>query len=318
MIRKSTAEASIILFKQNIVLALVRQLLVVYGYYMPYYPGKWLLIKGLAKKASKVSNASYSVIRRGIRYQLDIADPMDRIIYYTGVHEGLTTKFLRCMVRPGSACFDVGANLGYYTLFFAKLVGPHGEVHGFEPCPDEFNRLQKNLSLNNLPAARLHQIALTDSIGTIGITGKRKGGLTRIGSSVDEVVHEVQCSTLDGFMRSHNISRLDILKVDIEGAEVKFLRGGLTAISEHMPIIVIELNPNALKVFGNNVFEIDEMLSRAGYVFYKPHRKGLRLLHRTPTTGSHVDAVALPGKLFHLKDDFTWAELKALSPWAGN
>lgn len=290
----------------------------VYGYYLPYYPGKWLLIKGIAKKASRVADASYTVIRRGIRYQLDITDPMDRIIYYTGVHEGLITKFLHRMVRPGFTCFDVGANLGYYTLFFSKLVGPHGEVHGIEPCPEEFRRLQKNLSLNNLPAARLHQIALTDSTGKIGITGKRKGGLTRIGASVDEVVHKVRCSTLDEFMRSHKISRLDILKVDIEGAEVKFLRGGLATISQHMPIVVIELNPNALNVFGNNALEINEMLSRVGYVFYEPYTRGLRLLHRTPTKGNHVDAVALPGKPFDLKDHFTWGELKALSPRNGN
>ena len=318
MIRRSSKVGCIIVFKQNLMVAFLRQLLVVYGYYLPYYPGKWLLIKGLAKKISKVPNVRHTVIRRGIKYQLDITDPMDRIIYYTGVHEGLITKFLHGMVRPGFTCFDVGANLGYYTLFFSNLVGPHGEVHGFEPCPEEFSRLQKNLSLNNLPVARLHQIALSDSTGKIGITGKKRGGLTRIGSSVDEVVHEVQCSTLDEFMKSHRITRLDILKVDIDGAEVKFLRGGLATISQHMPIIIIELNPKALNVFGNNVFEINEMLSRVGYVFYKPHRRGLRSLHRMPTTGNHVDAVALPGKLYHLKDDFRWAESKALRTRNGN
>jgi FkbM family methyltransferase len=288
-------------------------LIVGYGYYSPYHIGKWRLIQRLAtlKAISKIRNSVYTVRRGGVRYQLDISDPMDRGLYYIGVHEGLVTKFLQCFLRSGLTCFDVGANIGYYSLLFSKLVGPFGQVHGFEPCPNEFGRLQRNVFLNDMSNINLHQIALGDIKGKIGITKWKKGGLTRVSSSNDDFFHEARSTTLDDFCKIKKIYKINVIKVDIEGYEVKFLHGALETILRNKPTIVIELNPTALDIFGNNVLEIKEILCNMGYTLYKTHRKGLKRLYKLPTKGYYINAIAMPAVLTQ-KGSITWTELKSL------
>jgi|LGVF01.1.fsa_nt_gb FkbM family methyltransferase len=292
---------------------ILSMLLAFYGYYLPYHPGKWRIVQKIIKlgKLSKCEYSNFVVKRNDIYYELDTTDAIDRVIYYNGVYEGLITHFMHCIVRPSFYFFDIGANVGYYAMLISRLTGRSAAVYAFEPCPDEFKKLQRNLSLNDFRSVRTYQIALSDTTGNIGLTKKKKGGLTRLSSSSEEAFHDVSCTTLDDFILYNQIPRLNLLKVDIEGSEVNFLRGALQSISQFRPIIIIELNPNALKVFGNNVLEIVQILSKFEYIFYEPQRGGVRLLNQMPKEGNYMNAIALPAKLAHSKRKFSWAELES-------
>jgi len=297
--------------KDSLLLRAIRHSLVFYGCYLPDHPGKWPVIKRISKslKLHKVTPLEMTVERNGIAYRLDITDAMDRILYYRGVHECLETKLCRHIIRPGFTCLDVGANLGYYTLLFAKLTNGIGAVHAFEPCPEEAERLCRNVSLNRFANIKIHPFALADTSGKIGITERKKGGNTRIAATIQEKCHEIDVMTLDEFAAKEKIANIDLMKIDVEGAEVKFLKGGPDTISRCRPVMIIELNPKALGRFGNRVSEVSDFLHTRRYDLYTLSRRGLKRFDRMPET-EHINVVAFPENDFHKKDRLSWKHLK--------
>ncbi len=296
--------------KNSILLRFIRNGMVCYGYLLPDHPGKWQLIKRLSKSMGlhKIPPSEVTVARNGITYRLDITDAMDRIIYYRGVHERLETKLCRCIIRPGFTCLDVGANLGYYTLLLAKLTNGIGEVHAFEPSPEETERLRRNVSMNPFNNIKIHSVALSNFTGKIGITERRKGGNTRIAASPHETHLEIDCVTLDEFASSEGIDNIRFIKIDVEGAEVKFLEGGLNTISRFKPVMIIELNPRALDRFGNRISEISELLEKRQYHLYTLSRQGLKRFVKMPET-DHLNVVAFPENRIPGKDRLSWKEV---------
>jgi FkbM family methyltransferase len=130
--------------------------------------------------------------------------------------------------------FDIGANMGYYTLIAAKKVGPTGRVDSFEPSPRMFNELKFNLELNKFNNVHINNIALGDEPGVARLSRYDRGrevygslstrsfpGATIIG--YDEVALE----TLDNYMVKKGIKQVDMIKMDVEGAEFLVLKGAV-------------------------------------------------------------------------------------------
>lgn len=122
---------------------------------------------------------------------------------------------------------DVGANVGYYSLLFAKWLKGLGVVHAFEPFPATASRLRRNLELNpDLQGIiRLHQVALSDRAETVSmaVPDSTNSGCNYLSN---DLAGAIPMLTLDGFVEREKLARIDFLKVDIEGSEVAFLRGG--------------------------------------------------------------------------------------------
>ena len=285
--------------------------MVFYGYHLPDHPEKWQIIKRLSKslKLHKVTPREVTVVRNGLRYRLDLTDAMDRILYYRGVHERLETRLCMHLIRPGMTCLDVGANLGYYALLFAQLTNGMGDVYAFEPSPEEVERLRRNISLNPFQNIRIHALALTDVTGKIGITERRKGGNTRIAATDGEAVHDIDGMRLDRFVSSEKIASIQLMKIDVEGAEVKFLKGGLDTISRLTPVMIIELNPRALARFGNRIPDIQELLQNRQYRLYRLSRRGLIKFDGMVKT-DHINIVAFPQHRIPDTDRLSWRQLK--------
>ncbi len=289
----------------------IRSGMVFYGYRLSDHPGKWQIIKRLSKslKLHKVAPREVTVVRNRIRYRLDLTDAMDRILYYRGVHERLETRLCRYLIRPGLTCLDVGANLGYYTLLFAQLTNGKGDVHAFEPSPEEVERLGRNVSLNPFRNIRIHALALSDVTGKIGITERRKGGNTRIAATNREAVHNIDGMTLDEFVSTEKIANIELMKIDVEGAEVKFLKGGLNTLSRLTPVMIIELNPEALSRFGNRIPDVQELLQNRHYRLYRLSPQGLKRFDGMVKTG-HINVVAFPQHRIPDTDRLSWGQVK--------
>ena len=99
---------------------------------------------------------------RGHKMFLDELDILDISIY--GIHEPIETKLVEGEINKGDVVLDVGANVGYFTLIFARLVGPNGKVYAFEPDPDNFALLKKNVEMNGYKNVVLVQNAVSDKI----------------------------------------------------------------------------------------------------------------------------------------------------------
>src|SRR5439155_1308096 len=154
---------------------------------------------------------------------------------------------------------DVGANIGAFTAVLARAVGPEGHVHAFEPLAAARERLQRNLELNRLDNVTIHDAAVADEAGTAQLALYGAGyeswssltrGTVELPSQRLEPVErrEVPTTTLDAFAATQGIERIAALKVDVEGAEGRVLRGAQELLAaRRIDLLVLELSDNTLE-----------------------------------------------------------------------
>ena len=234
-------------------------------------------------------------------------------IYENRVYESHITEFIRKHLRTGQTFLDLGANIGYFTSLAASIVGEAGRVMSVEPGTSNLKFLLLNKQLNQFdqvdifPAAASDEKALMlyDSSGSNGFTtsiGQADTGndLTRILGSdvVNAITVDDICSSLD---------RLDMIKVDIEGAEYRALKGAMQTVRKHRPMIISEFSPPALDSMSNATAEefLELMLADTDYEISCFTHSGLVQCERdagkviqqfNQAQGDHIDIVfALPG-----------------------
>jgi FkbM family methyltransferase len=222
----------------------------------------------------------------GVRFECDLNDHVGRHIYYS-IFERRDALRLSRIVKPGHTIIDAGANIGYYSLLFAKWLKGSGSVHAFEPFPSTAQSFLRNLQLNPglERTVRLHQIALSDQSGTVSmdVPDAANCGCNYIAMNSPGVIRTMK---LDEFVAEHGINRLDLLKIDIEGAEVSLLQGAELTLKRLRPVIMIEINPSALRRFGQTAADIVTILGSHRYRLTLTTRwGGLHPLISLPTRG---------------------------------
>jgi FkbM family methyltransferase len=162
-----------------------------------------------------------------------------------GYWESWITVALARTLRRGWHCLDVGANHGYYTLIMADAVGPEGRVIPVEPTPRLADLLRQTLDVNGFPSVTVASTAATDSDGErlqLVIPPRRSmnARLSEVAGSADTVV-EVESVTVDTLTRDW--PRVDLIKIDVEGAEEDVWQGMQQTITQNRDVVVIlELN----------------------------------------------------------------------------
>ena len=155
---------------------------------------------------------------------------------------------VRACLKPGMKVVDVGANIGLYSVLAAKLVGPTGAVWAFEPSPDTFSALQRNLSLNRCDHVRAFQLALSDTPdATLPLrTDQGYGDAYRylVQSSTAKPPDGadttlVPVTTLDQWGASAGLRDIDFLKVDIEGGEYRLLLGAVDILKSSPDVTIL-------------------------------------------------------------------------------
>jgi FkbM family methyltransferase len=250
----------------------------------PFHPGKGNVVAALSRAAGSRWQGRECVKRRGILYELDRRDLVEREIYYD-TYEPWETLLVERILHPNWVCFDVGANVGYFSLLFSRL---EAIVHAFEPSPANLQRLRRNIELNPSFKIAVHALALSDYRGREKFTtAVENAGASYLGGSGTEV----DVATLDWFVSGSDITRLDFIKVDIEGCEAKFLEGAETTIARFHPKLLLELNPRALSQFGSSVEDIARFLSRHGYKTRRIHWRRYKTWE-PPAPGNYFNIIA--------------------------
>lgn len=210
--------------------------------------------------------------RHGVRYALDLSELIDRQIYLGG-WEPATVSFLKRTVCAGDVVIEVGANVGAHTLILADQVGEGGHVIAFEPTKFATAKLRANLALN---PALMSRVTLRSELVT-----NHAGALpsTAIVSSfpvVGQVAYKPEQVTADAVaLDDLNVTRLDLLKIDVDGYDFKVLEGASALLETLRPTVLIELCEHSLKRQGDSVRDIFAFMEARGYTAHDEH--GTRL-----------------------------------------
>jgi FkbM family methyltransferase len=228
---------------------------------------KWAWFRGLRRPSIVYDHYL------GYRLKLLSSDDPTHDIYFGRYEPEETGKILE-LVQPGMTVLDVGANLGYFTLLMALRVGPEGKVHAFEPNPAMHKRLLDNLALNPRYAdgrVAVYRLALSASTGEADFFcpadgNEGVGGLRDTKRAPVVGVARVSTQRLDELVETQRITKLDFIKMDIEGGELDALRGAERTLSGMKPVILFEAYELNTAPYGYRVFEILSYLEERGYV----------------------------------------------------
>jgi FkbM family methyltransferase len=180
-----------------------------------------------------------------------------------GEYEPKQTELFMQNLKDGDIVFDIGANVGYYTLLASKIVGSNGKVVAFEPDKENFSLLKENLDLNNCQNIEIREEAVSDENGLIAFnTEKNNKGESAISKNGKT---EVLGVTLDSFSSQRRLSP-SLIKMDIEGAEILALKGGTNFFNSCKNLkLFIEYNPSSVKRFGNKPELLIETISELNF-----------------------------------------------------
>ena len=201
----------------------------------------------------------------GCRINLNLAEHVDRHIYFWGAYEPVESFLFHSLIAPGMTVVDAGANIGQYTLLSAQAVGPGGRVLSFEPSARTFAKLKENVELNRFENVRLFPAALWDAEGKLGfrLPEPNNSGTFRYSKTGEVEVDAVPLGKVIG------TSRVDLIKMDVEGAEARVLRGAEALIRKYRPIILMEINRRALEENGVDPEALLGMLKDLGYKMWR-------------------------------------------------
>lgn len=256
-----------------------------YTFNFPIDKGKGRIFN-LAKKFCRTfPNNVIASTKDGRHLQVSFRDWAEDMIYFLGTYDTYCTEIVKNHIKRGDVCFDVGANIGWYSTLFQTLCGDAGEIHSFEPVPQTFAELEKNVSLNgSLSNVYLNNFGLGDEEKDLEIyffSGLPSGHASLAAKDNQKsAAIPVKIKTLDSYLIECNIKQVNFVKIDIEGAELMFLKGAKKLFEqEKLPVIFMEMALETSKEFGYKPNDLLVFLKeQAAYDFFALDEKNHKLV----------------------------------------
>ena len=219
------------------------------------------------------SLVSVSMAETESRFIWKISDPRTAIacLVVTGEYEPLETKILKYFAANGGLVVDIGANVGYYAVELGKILGEKGRLIALEPIPESFEQLEVNVQLNSIQdKVSCYQIAISNLHGSLTlykpeISGSSACSARNLHPTESSSKLEVPVTTLDTLLKSLNIQNCELIKVDVEGAELMVIQGALDSVKRFKPVIFAELLRKWSAQFNYTPNELLEILLPLGY-----------------------------------------------------
>jgi FkbM family methyltransferase len=189
--------------------------------------------------------------------------------YAKGTNEVPIQDALAAHLKPGDVMYDVGANVGFFSLLAARLVGPSGKVVAFEPVPANAAAIRRNAALNHFSKLEVVEAAVGDREGEIElILTRHPGGASIIPDTPSPDIigrTRVPIVRLDDQVRVAKVPPPRFVKIDVEGAESAVLRGMEWIARTHRPAIVCELDDASVQAVDGKIAGVRELLTSWGY-----------------------------------------------------
>jgi FkbM family methyltransferase len=254
-----------------------------YTRHSPIRKGKGFLME-LVLNSGLPRHSCWTRSADGRLFEFDSTTRLGHQIYFFGARERAETRLVREFIKPGDTAFDIGANIGWYTTLLSRLVGGKGSVYAFEPVPRTFeslgrtvekNRCEDNVRLfNNLVGAEPGSGLIYEFPGLHpGLSSSRPLG------GAEKIEHRIDKITIDDAVDAYDVSAIDFLKIDVEGAEFEVLKGAARSLrTGTIKTILIEVNEERAAAFGYRFQEYIELVAGSNdYSFYRvlPDQPGI-------------------------------------------
>ena len=225
---------------------------------------------------------------------------VDEVIYETGVWEPEIGRQIKKYLSNGGVFIDIGANIGYHSLFVAKLLGEKIRVHSFEPQHEIYEQFLESIQKNELMNITVYNKALSDHQGdeTLYIREENSGGSTLIPVSQMEDFQIESCLnvslvTLDSFKEIFD--EVTLIKIDVEGYEYEVFKGGEKLLDTYHPVIIMEFSPVFyVQDYDKKPEELMQFLTGKGYNFFDMQEKEINLyewLSKDNNRNSQIDII---------------------------
>lgn len=199
------------------------------------------------------------------------------LVKYKKSFEYSTLELFSALIKKGDVILDVGANSGLYSIFYSKLTGAEGKIYAFEPDPGTHSMLKKNLELNNCSNVKIYDFALSDKESKIEMMSYSIEEINLKENDSFKYIKEVPADKittgagyisayrLDDIEEFRNLPRIDIIKIDVEGAELLVMEGSRKTILKYKPVIIFELSGRWTARFNYKPFQVLMLLNNLGY-----------------------------------------------------
>ena len=209
----------------------------------------------------------------GVSFLLDPLNLIDSTVLLTGHFDKEVWGWIDAGLRKGSTFVDVGAHIGTMTIYGAKAVGPAGRVIAVEPNPSTLKRLRDNIAASGWLNVTVEPVACGAASGRLrlylgpetntGVASLSKENAVAHGGSGQTV--DVDILRLDDIVTRQGLNRIDVIKIDTEGAETQVLTGARESILRFHPVIVLETIESQLVNMGSSKAELESLLRSYGY-----------------------------------------------------
>jgi FkbM family methyltransferase len=237
------------------------------------------IIRKIIRRAGMI--ASMAFVPTGRRHIRQVSGPgfellaflnedVGRVLWLTGAFEREESHYLQSVIRSDDVCFDIGGNVGYMAMLFAAKA-TQGQVHVFEPIDLNAALITANAVLNGLSNVIVNNVAVGASNGTVQFSVSSDTAYSSMhptGRRKEARSIEVPVISLDEYLADRGIDRVDVMKVDVEGAENLVLDGARKLLGNPRTrprVILVELFDNNLKQFGSSVEACIQIMQKYGY-----------------------------------------------------
>jgi len=197
--------------------------------------------------------------------------PTRYINYFPSGYESDNFNFLRQQCKPGDVVLDIGAHIGLFSSIAGKIVGSSGKVYAFEPSPKTNALLQKTISINQLmPVVHVRNEAMGNAVGKTVFyisDGEADNSNSMISYMQDRKLHgiDVTILTIDTLVKQEHLSKVNFIKIDVEGAEYDAIRGGEQTFRELRPVCILAIHPDPIEAKGDKLEDIYDFVSNLSY-----------------------------------------------------
>ncbi|HEX7847805.1 MAG TPA: FkbM family methyltransferase, partial [Chitinophagaceae bacterium] len=245
------------------------------------FPRKgWKFFRSFLKRAGLYEKPFIKKLHNGSSFFTVPAEHIQQQIFWYGYYEKEAVLTWEAFLHKHAVCLDIGANTGYYSIIAAAKAK---QVYAFEPSSVNRNWLTKNIALNDLTNIHVQSFAVSNQKGNEHFynadnSNSGMSGLSKPGNFAGSI-ENVETISLDEWLSANNITHVDCIKIDVEGAEMNVLQGMENRIDKLKPVIFIEVIEELLQKFGHSVPAIFNFLWDKGYKAYAvPAAKVLQLI----------------------------------------
>ena len=199
---------------------------------------------------------------------LNPTEHIQQQLFWYGCYEKDLGELLKKMLRPNDVFIDIGGNIGYFSLLSAS-ISPSVKVISFEPVKDLFKKMKENFSIND----RKNIVAINAAVGEMNeqcelfLSAPDNLGMPSFHQpeNYSGRKEKVEVIAIDDWLKTSGLTKIDLIKLDIEGSELAALKGMRAVLEEQRPVLIVEVNPETLSLFGLKPEDICNYLNQFNF-----------------------------------------------------